>query len=528
MKVKLTMATSLWVSLAAVSPVFSQCPTIDFDDLAVGTVVTSQYDGVTFSGRDTDGTSGVNPIIYNPSGGTTSEPQCLSARGDSLNEFSFEFLRLVFDIDQTEVTFNMGVRVGCAPTDTVQVRWYDAAGVQVGLRNVPVNGDLVERVLVAVRIERALGFRRIEIEAGAAGNCAARFELIDDLTFTADSTAPQAAIATPVHRACICETSANVIGTALDLDGDFAGYTLHYQQENDVDEFHLIAVDDVSVFNNVLGAWNPPNVQDFYNLKLTAFNGCGVTTEDRHRVFVDVGFDSVLVRSPAEGLIAGRTVCFDGTVWDHCSGNFTVDFQPAAGGPFRPVNSVSPPWVQLEPFAAWNTLMGPAAAPDGDYRVRIQGIDFCGHSTTVTRNVTIDNASPIAIITAPASCGCVNGIVDILGSALDAHLDSWSLSYTGGDAHGWVPIPGAAGNAPVDNGLLGTWDTRGLRPCCYTIRLHVTDRALVDCQWPHESDFYVSLDVGQCDIGEFDFDADNDGDVDLEDYANFENEFDGP
>lgn len=506
----------------------AQCPTIDFDDLPVGTVVTTQYAGVRFSGRDTDGTSGVNPVIYNPSGGTTSEPQCLSARGDGLNEFSSEFLRLDFDIDQTEVTFNLGVRVGCSPTDTVQVRWYDAANVRVGLRNVPVNGDLVERVLVFVRLERAAGFRRIEIEGSALGGCAARFELIDDLDFTADATPPQAVITTPAHRTCICETSANVIGTARDVDGEFGGYTLHYQRDDGNDPFHLIALNNTAVVNNVLAAWNPPNVQDDYILKLTSFNGCGVSTEDRNRVFVDTQFDSLIVRQPTNGLIAGGSVCFDGTVWDYCAGSFTVDYQPAVGGAFLPVNSVSPPWVTLDPFASWNTAVGAAAVPDGGYRVRIRGTDSCNHSATVTRDVTIDNTWPTAVITAPANCGCVNGLVDIVGTATDAHLGGWSLWYTGGDAHGWVPIPGARGNAPVVNGLLGTWDTRGLRPCCYTIRLLVTDRSVVDCDDVHVSEYFVSLDVGQCDGGGFDFDVDNDGDVDLLDYATFEQEFTGP
>jgi len=507
---------------------WGQCPTIDFDGLPVGTVVTTQYAGVRFSGRDPDGTSGVNPIIYNPSGGTTSEPQCLSARGDGLNEFSPEFLRLAFDIDQTAVTFNLGVRVGCNSTDTVQVRWYDAADVRVGLRNVPVNGDLVERVLVFVRIERAAGFRRIEIEAGAGGLCAERFELIDDLTFTADATPPEAVITTPAHRTCICETSANVIGTARDVDGEFGGYTLHYQRDDGSDPFHLIALNDTAVVNNVLAAWNPPNVQDDYILKLTSYNGCGVSTEDRNRVFVDTQFDSLVVRQPTNGLIAGGSVCFDGTVWDSCSGTFTVDYQPAAGGAFLPVNSVSPPWVTFDPFASWNTAVGAAAVPDGDYRVRIRGTDFCNHTATVTRDVTIDNAWPTAVITTPTNCGCVNGLVDIVGTATDAHLAGWSLWYTGGDEHGWVPIPDAHGNAPVVHGLLGTWDTRGLRPCCYTIRLLVTDRSVVDCDDVHQSEYFVSLDVGQCDAGAFDFDVDNDGDVDLFDYAAFEHAFTGP
>src|SRR5262245_55025604 len=104
------------------APARAQCTTIDFDDLPVGTIITTDYDGVTISGRDTDGTSGVSPRIYNPSGTTTSEPQCLSAQGDGLGEFSPEFIRFDFDRDQTLVTFSLGVRIGCVASDVVTVR----------------------------------------------------------------------------------------------------------------------------------------------------------------------------------------------------------------------------------------------------------------------------------------------------------------------------------------------------------------------------------------------------------------------
>jgi hypothetical protein len=36
------------------------------------------------------------------------------------------------------------------------------------------------------------------------------------------------------------------------------------------------------------------------------------------------------------------------------------------------------------------------------------------------------------------------------------------------------------------------------------------------------------MNVGTCDVGDYDFDADNDGDVDLLDYAAFEDAFTGP
>jgi hypothetical protein len=53
----------------------------------------------------------------------------------------------------------------------------------------------------------------------------------------------------------------------------------------------------------------------------------------------------------------------------------------------------------------------------------------------------------------------------------------------------------------------------------------VTDQAAVNCDDPHQSEYLVSVEVGNC---KFDFDADNDGDVDLRDYDAFLDEFTGP
>lgn len=121
------------------SQVLGQCPTVDFDDLAVETAVTTQYDGVTFSTRYPNGSPGPAPVVYDPMGGTTSEPRCLRAPGDASGDFSTEYLRMAFDDEQTLVTFMLGVRAGCAADDTVQVRWYDGATL-AGTRNVPING----------------------------------------------------------------------------------------------------------------------------------------------------------------------------------------------------------------------------------------------------------------------------------------------------------------------------------------------------------------------------------------------------
>lgn len=211
--------------LAVASPAPAACYMINFEELAVGTAVTTQYYGVTFSAHWSGG-SWSDPIIYDPNGTTSSERRCLSARGDAQNEFSDEYIRMVFNRNQTDITFSVGVRGGCTANDTVQIRAYDTGGALVQTQDVPVNGALgVEHCRTAVRVERAAGFRRIEVEAGAAGGCAARFELIDDLSFDVDPTAPIAEITSPTQLSCVCNGT-TIFGRAYDDDGPILRWRL--------------------------------------------------------------------------------------------------------------------------------------------------------------------------------------------------------------------------------------------------------------------------------------------------------------
>ncbi len=510
-------ATLLGICIPVV-PASAQCTTIDFDDLSVGTVVTTQYPGVTISGRDTDGTSGVNPIIYNPNGSTSSEPQCLSAYGDGLNEFSPEFLRFDFAQDQTRVTFVLGVRTGCSATDTVAVRYYEYSGGSYILRgtfNPYVNGTLPsERVLVFVQVTRPNNatFRRIEIEAGAGGICAERYELVDDLSFDIDTTAPVATIDAPAG--CLCNPT-SITGSAYDPDGSISGWQLHRRQlEVPGATWVLVRQSSTEIINGELGPWNTSGPDGRYTLRLRVTNACDTMTETFMDVYMDKAFASFQLRTPTPGAILGGTVCFDGTVWDHCGGDFTIEKRPV-GGAFAPVDTLYPPWVVNDPLGSWNTGV---ATPDGNYEVRVTGTDDCGNSAaSAIVPVVVDNTPPTVAITSPAGCSAVNGVVAITGMVNDAHLQRWTLYYSGTSTHGWVQVPNATGVTNI-NGVLANWDTTALPPCCYTLRLVATDQVSVNCtSIPHTSEYLVSVDVG--DVTPCPGDLNEDGMIDLTDLS---------
>lgn len=520
MKMRMIHACILAMSIVVIDVprAAAQCTTIDFDNLAVGTSVTTQYAGVTFSGRNPEGDVAAPPVIYNPNGPTTSEPQCLSAGSPS--DFSHDFIRIDFARDQTEVTFTLGVRVGCAAADTIAVRYYELVGGVYTFRGTftpNVNGTLPnERVWVFVRVTRPsnMPFRRIEIEGDLAHGCGDRFELIDDLSFDVDPTPPIADLTVPAVYACQCNTMP-VTGFAYDPDGAIDLWRLE-RKAPDAANWTLIATSSTEIINGQLATWTTTAPTGWYLLRLTVTNECGLTAEDEHLVWLDKSFDNLALRSPTSGTILGGTVCFDGTASDRCGGDFTIEKRPV-GGAFSPVDSILPPWITNDPLGSWNTRVG---TPDGNYEVRLTGTDDCGNAaSSPIVPVVVDNTLPIAIITTPASCGTVAGVVDVRGVVSDSHLAGWSLSYTGGTAHNWVPIPGGAGGSNV-NGHLAFWDTTGLPPCCYTLRLVAADSAAVDCGGNrNQIEYLVSVEVGSS--NDCPADLNGDGVVDIGDLALF-------
>jgi hypothetical protein len=350
-----------------------------------------------------------------------------------------------------------------------------------------------------------------------------------------DTTPPIAVISTPLSwpapSGVTCD-STMIYGSAHDPDGTFDRYTVEYLPVNGSTWIPIYSSPNPVVNGNLLGGgtWNTGGLsQGWYFLRLSASNVCGRSSSVVAWLFVDKQYDNASIRSPANGAVLGGSVCVDGTVWDENArgaDSYTVRYAPLpAATPFNPVDPAHLTYagtVLNDPLASWNTRAG---IPDGNYRLRLDATDQCGRaSTPQTRDVVIDNTAPIAVITAPTSCSYVQGQVDILGTASDAHLDGWALYYTGGDAHAWVTI--ASGTTPVINGLLGRWNTAGLRPCAYTLRLVVTDKSVLDCNGAlrNQSEYVVSVNIGSCG----DFDADHDGDVDLRDYRSFEDAFTGP
>jgi len=341
-------------------------------------------------------------------------------------------------------------------------------------------------------------------EVGAYNNNSAGCNLCLGVSLTicgGDSTPPVAAITSPGALGCSCNFE-QIIGSAYDPDGTFAEYVLDYRPAAG-GAWQTIETGTSPVNNGLVGTWNTSGlVQGYYYLRLTAVNACGLVNTDVQTAWVDTIFDNFDFRSPVVNAVVGGTVCLDGTVTDHaCFEGYTAEYRPAGGGNFVPVEPGTPVYttpVINDPFATWDTI----SLPDGSYELRVAGTTVCGNQASETRPVTVDNTAPVADIESPLPCAPVDGVVQVIGSALDDNLTSWVLQYAGGNSNGWVTI--ASGNSSVFEKVLANWDTSTLPACAYALRLRVSDAAVLNCNAAihHVSEYVTLVDVGNtlCDI----------------------------
>jgi hypothetical protein len=490
----------------------AECPSVNFDNDAVGLIITTQYEGVTFSAQPQS--CGGDPVIHlkvaiPASGGTSSGTHALGI-DTGCPDFSPDYIRMVFDDLQNLVTFTVGEMTG-ASGYVFTIRYYSNAGGLLGSFNV-TSSTGIHRLVTVGSAGGSKNIRRIEVDSTIDA-----FEMIDDLIFNSDSTPPIAQISVPAYEACACGTI-QIRGQACDPDGEYDSDQLEYRRVDAAvgDPWTLAgsATTPACGENQILYNWSTAaRTHGLYYLRLTVANVCGLTASAVTVAYVDKQFDTVVIRYPAVNAVVGGAVCIDGTVWDdHCFDQYTVKYKTAVGGVFQPVDPASPVYstfILNDPLGFWNTT----ALADGDYIIQVQGTDSCSNTKTVTQDVTVDNTPPTALIADPTGCTYQQGTVKVVGTADDDHLEGWVLQYTGGSAHGWVTI--ASGNTAVSNDVLGAWDTSALDTCAYTLRLVVTDEAILGCQSGdyNISEYKTSVYVGYAG------DLNADGAVNLEDFA---------
>jgi hypothetical protein len=502
----LTLTLLIGALGALVGPAAAQC-TIDFEDLAVGTAVTTQYDGVTFSvlPQSCDNHPTLYMRIVQPAEGTSSGTKAIKIDG-GCPDFSIDYLRMVFDVAHDEISFTLGDF-----SSTYTIRYYSTTSGASGLIgsfdvDIPGAGEVgVHREVTVASATKNI--RRIEVEDKNDF-----FEAIDDLTFYQDETPPTVDISEPTYETCDCDNSITFRGLSCEPDGEFDHDELHYAPIGSETWTQVgTATTPQCTPNGLLYLWNTTAIADgLYYVRLTSYNKCGLSSEAVTVVIIDRDFNDPVIRQPTAGKIIGGTATIDGSVYDSvaygCFDHYTVHYKPVVGGAYQPVDPAHAEYatqVITDPLATWNT----AGVADGNYRLRVQALDQAGRVNEKTVDVVVDNTLPTAVLTAPTACAWLNDTVTVTGTANDAHLDSWVLQYVDGATHAWTTI--ASGNTAVVNGTLAKWNISGLPPCAYTLRLVVYDKTVYNDAHTRYSEYATAFNIGA--FGDINGDGELDG-----------------
>jgi hypothetical protein len=420
MQLPLTLAGAAVLVLSA--PASAQCTTVDFEDLPVGTVVCDQYDGVEIYAwpGSCGGFGSVLPHIVEPLQGTSSGTQALGIQ-TGCPDFSPDFLWLVFDEPQRAVSFTVGEQASTGLSFIISVYDSDQEAIPPYPQTV-VTGAGVYHLVEIGSPEGPAQIKHVLIE-----NPYDYFETIDDLSFGADSTPPDARIDSPVHSDCLCDGYVTVSGIACDFDSAYGMDKLEYRAVGAApgEPWTLIGTYSSPVCDpGPLYNWNVNGVSHgWYFLRLTVENACGLASTDIVSVLVDKQFGTVQVTSPSNNQDICGIVEFFGTVNDHCGhcfDHYTVEYALSPNGPYYPVDPAQPTYDEIVingRIATWNTVGN--GVPDGDYYVRILGIDDCENVEIVELFPHLDNSQP---------CGCpadVDEDGDVDTADLLALLAAW-------------------------------------------------------------------------------------------------------
>jgi len=123
-----------------------------------------------------------------------------------------------------------------------------------------------------------------------------------------------------------------------------------------------------------------------------------------------------------------------------------------------------------ERLLSWDT-----SAVDGPVRIRLSVWDLAGNVSTATQTVTLSNpdARPLVQLFAPIADSFVRGPITFVGTVVDTSLRHYEIAIRAEGAPDWVVI--ASGNASVQNGVLGRWNTAQYPDGRYLVQLRAED-----------------------------------------------------
>ena len=222
------------------------------------------------------------------------------------------------------------------------------------------------------------------------------------------------------------DNTVQVSGTVQDTN--FSHFELSYRPsdaESRSPDGKITVIDSGQPKNDEpFAAWETPNLDEGYELHLTAFDRSGKRTDRSVSVFVDNLEPKAEIVSPGNGQLLSDAVEIVGTADDVHFRDYQVEIRSTSHtGDWTPIlgfPSTQP--KQTGTLVSWVT-----PPTEDDYDIRLTVTDWSGKSSTASVRVTVDNVLPRVRIDSPANNDLVSGTIEISGIATDANLSMYRL-----------------------------------------------------------------------------------------------------
>ncbi|MDP6998424.1 MAG: Ig-like domain-containing protein [Candidatus Poribacteria bacterium] len=296
------------------------------------------------------------------------------------------------------------------------------------------------------------------------------------LSVQVDNTPPTAVIQRPeqmVNERWIASGTIAIRGMASDQN--LKSYRLEYGSGLNSNVWQAIAgVSQDSVEDVVLQEWDTTRLAGGeYTLRLTVTDQAGLSSESRLKLILDNQQAGAELMAPSQNQYVNSQVAIIGTASDKNFKGYRLELGDGKDPASWQVLTQSPTIRQSEVLYNWDTT-----GLDGQYTLKLVVEDFTNGQVVVKRQVMVDNTLPQAQITLPEAGAIVSGNLQIVGTANDAHFNSYLLERGSGinpAAGDWQPIEGVSITG-VNKDALRRFATTTVADGIYSLRLKVEDK----------------------------------------------------
>jgi flagellar hook assembly protein FlgD/WD40 repeat protein len=211
-----------------------------------------------------------------------------------------------------------------------------------------------------------------------------------------------------------------------------------------------------------------------YSLELYAADAAGNSNTLTRSFRIDGTLPRVTIESPENGAVVRtveRALELRGTIVEEYLRSYTWSYAAGsapAENDFATLYQGSETGLDGAVGFDWDA----SRVTDGVYTIRLQAIDEIGGVGQARVVVTIDNTPPTVAFTSPLDGAMIADPISIVGRAVDAHLESWTLSIL--DSAGEPQLPPLGQGQTSKEGELAPWAPLPL-DSVYTLLLSARD-----------------------------------------------------